>query len=192
MLFSVSITLAQFGIRGGINIGTFSGNDKTKIALMFLNPTSSLAYDSEPLSRTGFTGGIFSNFKLIGSLSVQQEILYTQKGAVYELSQTKIRGIFKLDYIDIPVLLKYTFSPLPIIKPFIEAGMSYSILVSANIKHENPIFPLPEEQDIKDFISKSDFSILIGIGTELAMIDINARYITGLTQIFKKNKLGSI
>jgi hypothetical protein len=119
--------------------------------------------------------------------------LYTQKGAVYEISLPAAfgggsgKGTFKLDYVDIPILVKFNL-PIPLVSPYIEGGVSYSILVSSKFKGESPD-GTSEEKSVKDMlgvdVNKNDFSIVVGVGIEILILDINARYVIGQTKIIK-------
>ena len=184
MILVVSLSLAQFGIKGGINLGTAGGDDKAINPAMF-NPLLNGLPSIQPTARMGLTGGISYKVGLILGLSIQPEVLYTQKGTIYDMSYPGIsgKGTFKLDYIDVPVVVKYAPLPIPLVHPYIEAGVVYSTLLSAKFKIESP--DESSESDIKDHITKSDYSFLIGVGVEVFMIDINARYVIGQTKLFK-------
>jgi hypothetical protein len=185
LLLCVSVSFSQFGIKGGINLGTIGGADKDKIG-------------TDPKPRFGLAGGISYKLDLIMGLSIQPEVLYVQKGVVYEGTMTQGsyslsgKSTFKLDYIDIPVLVKFNL-PVPVLSPYIEAGASYGILLSAKEKDEITTTNIPgmtpgsSETDIKNSISKNDLSFLIGLGVELSILDINIRYMIGTSRLFKDN-----
>jgi hypothetical protein len=183
MLLAVSVSFAQFGIKGGINLGTAGGDDKAINPAMF-NPLLNGFPSIQPTTRMGLTGGISYKVGLILGLSIQPEVLYTQKGAIYEMSYSGIsgKGTIKVDYIDIPIVARYAPLPIPFVHPYIEAGVIYSTLLAAKFKAEDPTES--SESDIKDHLTKNDFSILLGIGVEVFMIDINARYVMGQTKLF--------
>ena len=168
LLLCASVAFSQFGIKAGINLATAGGADKGDLK-----------------GKVGFAAGVSSKMGLIAGLSIQPEILYIQKGAMWENPFHKTT--FNLTYIDIPVLVKFNL-PVPVLSPYIEGGLSYGILLSAKEKTEFTALAgsLPtEEVNIKDGMTKGDLSILVGIGVELAIIDINARYIIGMTKLYK-------
>jgi len=187
MLLAVSLAFSQFGIKGGINLGRFGGADKSLDPSDF-DPSLTNLPKVDPTARLGLTGGISYKIGLIAGLSIQPEVLYTQKGSVYEiplpvaLGGGSVKGTFKLDYVDIPVLVKFNL-PMPVISPYIEGGVSYSFLLSAKLKGEGP--GGSNEIDMKDSMTKNDFSIIVGVGVELLILDVNARYVIGKTKIFK-------
>jgi len=186
MILVLSLSPAQFGIKGGINLGTAGGDDKAINPGMF-NPLLSGFPSIQPTTRTGLTGGISYKVGLILGLSIQPEVLYTQKGAIYEMSYTGVsgKGTFKFDYIDIPIVVRYAPLPIPFVSPYLEAGVVYSTLLAAKFKAEDPTEST--ETDIKDHLTKSDFSILLGVGVEVFMLDINARYVIGQTKMFNED-----
>jgi hypothetical protein len=192
MLLAVSVAFSQFGIKGGLNLGTFGGADKAINPGVFDASLAGLP-NIDPTNRSAFTAGISYKIGLIAGLSIQPEALYTQKGAVYEISLPAAfgggsgKGTFKLDYVDIPILVKFNL-PIPLVSPYIEGGVSYSILVSSKFKGESPD-GTSEEKSVKDMlgvdVNKNDFSIVVGVGIEILILDINARYVIGQTKIIK-------
>ncbi|MCX6121802.1 MAG: porin family protein [Ignavibacteriales bacterium] len=186
MLLAVSVAFSQFGIKGGINLGTVGGDDKS-----ISTPDGKI----DPKTSLGLVGGISYKLGLIMGLSIQPEVLYIQKGAIYEISGTmgnyymNQKVTFAFNYIDIPILAKYNL-PIPLLSPYIEGGVAYSVLLSAKEKEEMTTnFPGETsrtiETDIKDQYTKSDFSIIIGVGVEFLMLDVNARYVIGQTKLGK-------
>jgi hypothetical protein len=188
MLLAVSVSYSQIGIKGGLNLGTARGDDVTLNPAMFDASFSGLPSVS-PTKRTGFVAGLSYKAGFIPILGIQIEALYTQKGAVYEfalpasMGGVDVKGTFKLDYIDIPVLIKFSPLPLPVVSPYLEAGVSYGILLGAKFKAEAG--GQSAEEDIKDGLVKSDLSILIGAGAEISIIDINVRFVLGQTKLMK-------
>jgi outer membrane immunogenic protein len=171
--FMVSTGFAQIGISkgliGGINLATAGGAD--------------VATDVK--STTGYAAGVFLELNIPGPFSVEPEALYSIKG-----SKTEILGVtttVTATYIDVPVLVKFYFSS-PVIKPFLFAGPSYSILLSAKRKIEVPrITPL--ENDIKDTRRANDLGAVFGAGVNFSLpaidVRIDARYNYGLSTLDK-------
>lgn len=184
IVLCASVAVSQFGFKGGINIATIGGDDKAMNPAEFDSSIVGLP-SIDPTSKAGFTGGI--SYKIaLPIISIQLEALYTQKGAIYEASLLGLgsaKATVKLDYIDIPVVVKISPFALPLVHPYIEGGVSYSFLSSAEIKLENPLGS--QTIDIKDDMTKNDLSILIGIGAEITIVDVNIRYVLGQTKIVK-------
>lgn len=188
-LLVVSVSLAQFGIKGGINIGTFGGDDKSVDPGTIIPILAGLP-KIDPTPRVGLTAGVSYKIGLIAGLSIQPEVLYTQKGAVYDMSAPPGYGNWtakttvKLAYIDVPVLVKFSL-PIPLVSPYIEGGVAYSSLLSAKWSYDYPAPYGSGENDIKDQMTKSDFSIVLGLGVQLLMIEVDARYVIGNTKLYK-------
>jgi hypothetical protein len=187
MLLAVSVAFSQFGIKGGINLANFLGDDKSH------DLGNNMKLD--PTNRHGLAGGISYRIGLIAGLAIQPEVMYIQKGAVYE--ENISQGIYtindkttdKIDYIDIPVLVKFNF-PIPVFSPYIEGGVSYGILLSAKEKSERSsnvpgMASRSDEIDFKDGVTKNDLSWIVGVGFDLFILDINARYIIGTKRLYK-------
>lgn len=170
-----SVSFAQLGIKGGLNFGTVGGDDNKD---PFTGTIS-------PVTRTGFTVGAYYNIGLVLGLSIQPGVSYTQKGAVYEFpAPISAKATMALDYIDIPVVVKWSPLPLPVVKPFVQAGVSYGILMSAKAKAEPG-----GETDMKDMMAKGDLSLIIGAGVDLNLFlldfTVDARYVMGQTKLDK-------
>jgi len=187
MLCSVSIAFSQFGINGGINLGTFGGADKS------WDMGNNVKLD--PTSRHGLTGGISYRIGLIAGFAIQPEVMYVQKGAIYTISGSQgiytaeSKTTYKFDYIDIPILVKFNL-PLPVFSPYIEGGVSYGILLSAKQKEEHSSnvpgdVSTSNETDIKDEITKNDLSFIVGVGFDLVIFEIDARYVIGTKRLHK-------
>lgn len=153
----------HFGVRGGVNFANINGDDTDNLS-----------------ARTAIFLGVFGEFGLDDVFAIQPEILFSQQGAEYEDSEEDgvfYDGRFKLDYLNIPVMVKiYVADGF-----FLEAGPQIGFLLSATDEFDSPI---SGEEDIKDFIKSTDFSGNIGLGYQLDMgLSLNARYNFGLSNI---------
>ena len=95
----------------------------------------------------------------------------------------------KLNYIEIPILLKLGFSSTAV-KPYFFAGPQIAINLSAANNKTGGI--APSNTDVSSNISGSDFGILLGSGIEFAAnkkLDLFAKfgYAVGLSNIFKNS-----
>jgi len=199
LLLVVSLSYAQYGIRGGLALGTFTGDDK---ALPLSNITGVNGGGTiDPTTRTGFAGGVSYRIGLILGLAVEPGVYYVQGGSKYEIPNTQMvsngqnvivsgTATFKMDYLQVPVVAKYSL-PIPIVSPYVEAGLAYSLLLSAKIKSEmtgsigGVTQSYSNEEDVKDSYKKSDMSIVLGVGVEFLIIDVNARLILGESTLDK-------
>ena len=193
LILIVSTSYSQLGIRGGLALGAWTGDDKS----LPLNSIPGVSGNGtiDPSTRTGLTGGVSYKIGLILGLAVEPGVYYVQGGSVYEIPNTPMvsngttltisgKATNKIDYLQIPVVAKFTL-PIPIISPYVEGGMAYSILLSAKTKTEmtgsagGTTQSFSDETDIKDSFRKSDISLVLGVGVEFIIIDVNARLILG-------------
>jgi opacity protein-like surface antigen len=108
----------RFGVKAGANLSNLSGD---------------LTNQSQYNNRFGFHGGVMVNFGLANDLvSIQPEILYSQKGFKYaDQSITVLNNTFRntgnvrYDYLDVPILVRLKVSGV-----FFEVGPQYSYLMN--------------------------------------------------------------
>ncbi len=147
----------DFGIRAGLNFANFNDLEGDK-----------------PDSRTGIMVGGYLNFKVpMSPISIQPEVLYTQKGA--EESGTTI----KLDYLEVPVLAKFSFAPGPA-TPHVYFGPYIGFVLNSEISGGGASVEIDNAQ--------TDFGGIVGAGLDinLGVTELNAgvRYGFGLTDAF--------
>ena len=172
----------RLGLRAGANYSNLAGNIKNEAT-----------YNN----KVGFVGGVMLNAPLIGDglLSVQPEILYSQKGFENKpteytsvLGKQKREGQVNYNYIDVPLLFKAKFLGF-----VAEAGPQYSYLLSANnrTKTTTPTIGNPtvsEAQDKTDVsaLNRNELGYLAGIGYEATNgLSLNLRYTGGFSDFVK-------
>ena len=164
-----STSNAQLGISkgliGGLNIASFSGADVS----------------SDMKSMTAYAAGLYVEINIPGPLSIEPEVLYSIKGAKADLSRYTITDTYT--YVDVPVLLKY-FLPIPVVRTYLYAGPSYSILLSAKVKTEGSGVT-NSEVDVKDATTANDIGAVVGLGVGFAGLRVDARYNFGLSTLDK-------
>jgi hypothetical protein len=109
----------RFGVKAGANLSNLSGD---------------LANQDQYKNRFGFQGGVMLNFGLGDILSIQPEVLYSQKGFKYADEQYTVlsntyrnTGNVRYDYLDVPILLRVRAAGV-----FFEAGPQYSYLMNVS------------------------------------------------------------
>lgn len=146
------------GIKGGINSASLSSDV------------------DEDLDRlTGGVGGVFIGRDINKNVGLQFEGLYSMRGAKGENGEGKI----KLNYIDVPVLVRFGATSASGIKAFAFTGPQ----ASYNIKAEAEF--LGVTQDIEDDIEKFDLGWTVGAGVDVNRFTVDARYTMGLMNIAK-------
>jgi len=131
----------KFGVKGGANFSTLSGN-------------SSLD------ARTGYHIGAVGQISLIDKFAIQPEILYSAQGA----------DNLDIDYLNIPILLKYKF--LKFLS--FDAGPQFGFLVNDEY---------PDAIETKSF----DLGVALGAGVEFGEFFAQARYNIGLTEVVENS-----
>lgn len=169
---SYSQVKLSLGVEAGINIASLSA-------------TPDFSYTT----RTGLIFGANLDMGFGQYISVQPGLRFVMRGAG---GSDGAGGSFaiKLNYFEIPVLLKVTF-PLTEVKPFLFAGPVLGINMSAN-QDNTPQGGTSTTTDVSQFISGSDFSILFGGGVAFKVtpkVDLFASfgYQLGLSNILKNN-----
>ena len=174
------------GIKGGFKIGAsmakLHGDDVEDLTDLF---------GEDQKSRIGFCAGGFITFNITDMFAIQPEVLYTMKGTKYEeeiLGET-LKVWIKLDYLEIPVLVKIIVPTPGGVKPFLFAGPVLALKLSGKIKAEYA--GESEEDDIEDEDMKStDFGLVIGAGVDFGLgvpgtgkMTLDVRYSLGLSTI---------
>ncbi|HRO48128.1 porin family protein [Agriterribacter sp.] len=107
----------QLGLKGGVNMSNFRGNDYQDVKANTL---------------VGFHAGAFVNLRFGAILSVQPELLVSSQGAKLESSTQKEN--FKATYATLPIMVKLQ-SPRGGL--YIEAGPQFGLKVSDKISGVN-------------------------------------------------------
>lgn len=167
---------AQFnaGVKGGLSIANLTGDDA-----------------EDPDWRTGFAGGVFMTYAFTPSVSIQPEALFLVKGAKDSFVEDGdlVEGKFRLDYIEIPLLLRVESAMLVNrTTAYVLGGPSIAFNTKCSMTgalgNVSATFGCDElDLEIRDV----DFNLLGGIGVGLALRDLNlfveGRYHYGLTKL---------
>ena len=164
-----------FGLKVGVNLSNLNGSDVATFESEF-GPMK---------SKIGFCGGGYMVFALSKGMAIQVEALYTQKGSRFDMDvdgETVVLH-WNEDYIEIPVLFKYTFETKGNIKPVLFAGPSVALKMSAKLKAS--FQGTSEDIDIPGFQS-SDIGLVFGGGIDIGpRIRVDLRYTMGLTKLIE-------
>ncbi|MBP6909192.1 MAG: PorT family protein [Candidatus Saccharicenans sp.] len=173
--------LIGFGIKGGIN------NSK-----ILFSPSDSFSNQDY---RRGASFGVFFTFNL-GRLGLQPEVLYSRRGLDFEMLITPPIGAdptayfapctARLDYIEIPVLVRLNIIPLGPVKVYAFGGPSYGILLKAKL--DITTGGQTDTENIKSDFKDSALAIVGGLGVDLKIpllfrVTLEARYHYGLDNI---------
>ena len=172
-LTAVNAQEVEFGIKGGINLATITGDDTDDLD-----------------GRTSFHVGVVAEIAISDKFSVQPELLYSSQGATSEDSYTeegfnvKEEVTVKLDYINLPIIAKYYvadgFS--------IEAGPQIGFLMNSELEidltasGEGISEDFSETEDLKDYVKGIDVGLNFGLGYKMESgLNFSARYNLGLS-----------
>ena len=159
-----------------------------KVGMTLSNITQTPAgWEQDKSFKGGFTGGVFLNYSLTENFSLQPELLYTQKGVKDNLYEgfVTVDLTASFDYIELPVLAKYTFMPEKKFRPNIYGGPSVAFTMSSEL--EVSAFLFSAEIDFSDLTHVTDFGIVAGGGFDYSlgtgMIICDARFYLGFTNV---------
>lgn len=149
---SMSAQNVDFGLKIGFNISNFTGGDAARNNLL------------------GFHVGGIADIKLNEKFSLQPELLYSTQG-----SEANNLAIVKLDYLTIPLMVKYYLS-----ESFsVEAGPQASFLIQDTAEFKDTRIPITDT-DATSF----DFGLNVGVGYNFSShLFGQARYNCGITTV---------
>lgn len=130
--FSISCAQMSGGPKAGLSVAKITGDGTEDVKFLF----------------TYHVGGFF-NYAFSDMLSVQPELLYSNKGYHYKYSETVLGVVFEdnynytFSYIDIPVLLNIHFGT----GSYIGAGPQLGILTNARYKGTSTVGSTTTEYD---------------------------------------------
>lgn len=149
------------GIKGGYNLAAVSFDG-----------------DAETDQRHGFHLGVYGESFVSQNISIQPELLYSQQG--YELKDSGGTLTQKIDYINLPVMLKL----YPTSNFFLEAGPQIGLSIYE--KHEYDGFISSSE---KYAPSNFDWGLNFGAGLKTnSSVNFGVRYHLGLGDLYDSSK----
>lgn len=156
---------AKFGFRAGVNI--------TK------QEFKSGSVTVEPKSKFGLDLALVADLPLGEVVSISPELHWLQKG--YKLEDISgslgdISGTF--NYLELPVLVKFNFGEAANFNVF--AGPSVGYIIDGNIDNNG----VDEDPDY-DLINRLELGAHLGAGIGLGPVNIDVRYLLGLSNFAK-------
>jgi hypothetical protein len=131
--------------------------------------------------RIGYAVGGFVAIRFGNGFSIQPEALYTQKGVGAGAPGGAASSEFKLkaDYVDVPILGRFTFGKG--LRGYVFAGPSLNFLISAKAK--SGLFETASEIDVSEDMESFEAALVLGGGIEIGPLLVEARWSEGLTNI---------
>jgi hypothetical protein len=198
-IFSATSGFAQyayFGVKGGINLSLNYGE----------NTDPEYWWDpSDKKPKIGAVGGVYSTIVLAKIFAIQPELLFTMQGIKWAYEESAIDYedalILKLNYIQLPVLLKFYIPMKGNVKINLFAGpyVAYNITSKYEAWAEQGGVSLGEmDGDIDDDWTwagnpietrKFDYGVSFGLGVDFIVfsdkqLTVDARYSLGLANFF--------
>jgi hypothetical protein len=153
-------TFKRFGFKAGINLSNIDFNRG------FPAPTTPIPV----VWKAGFTAGVILHVPITSKVSIQPEYEYSKVSGEDKSTATS----YSLDYLSIPVLLKYQL----VSKLAIEAGPQVDLLVDAHKQLNSS-----KSSIIKD-MEERNLGIAGGVEVEVIKgLRLDARYISGLSHV---------
>ena len=158
LLSVISVGVYAQGISGGLKLGMNLANQTISAEGITVSPSF----------RTSFHAGGYVTLMVSEKLGVQPEVLYSGQGAKNgDFS-------FKANYVTIPVLARWNFTPLF----SVHAGPQLGILVAAKEEMQG------QSEDVKDDYKSTDVGIAAGLGIDLPMgLNFGFRFVKGMSNI---------
>jgi len=157
-------SIKAFGFKGGVNFSNVHGKDVEDSKMKF-----------------GFIGGVFYDFPVNEQISIQPEILFSMKGWRFEDNDYDYKYWGKLNYIEIPILVKYKLNNLNKINPILYFGPCFGFNISSTYKVS---YDGDTDTGTIEYMNVFEFGIVPGIMLDLNNnFTIDFRYSIGLTDI---------
>lgn len=184
---SAEVTLTA-GTKAGMNIANSVGDD---------------AADEE--SRTGLVGGGFLSINFSKWFAIQPELLFSQKGSKSTATRVFVvtdginedtvtqQGTFtsKLNYVEIPLLLRFNYVNESDIVPSLYAGPALAFRASPSIEFEGTVtdstgtWDFVSDENAADIIESTDigfvFGAMVGIESGDGLVFAEVRYTRGFS-----------
>ena len=160
------------GIKGGLN---------------FTNLYTDDVDDNNVLS--SFNAGVYANLPVSPAVSIKPELNFSRKGAelVYDNAFATGTTRLKLNYLEMPVLLKLNVTP----NFNIHFGPYAAYLINGKATNESNNGSFNFEENINnDDLNKWDYGLSGGIGFDFASTSLGIRYNYGLQTIGKERNFG--
>lgn len=159
LVFALVAASAAPAIAGKISFGA-------NLGILMSNVTGTPeGWEGAKSYRTTATGGVYLNYALSESFSLQPEIVYASKGFagnIYEDEWFDIDATASFDYIEIPVLARYSFMPGKKFRPCVLAGASLSYCMASELEVSQ--WPASVTVDISSLTHTTDFGLILGGG----------------------------
>ncbi len=170
-LAEVSFAQLQGGIKAGLNLANFTGDDA----------------DGSKV-RLGYHVGGYLTFDVSDALSIQPELLINslgsktkESGSDPDLGDYTIEGEIIVTYVTVPVMFVFRLND----QINIQAGPQLGILIAGKAKYDitSDLITTSGSEDVKDQFKSTDFGLSAGLGANFGPVTTSLRYYLGLADI---------
>jgi hypothetical protein len=162
----------KFGIKGGVNFSNLYvdnvQNENVKI---------------------GVNAGFFAKIPIIRGISIQPELLYSNKGAKDKYSsvaQGSGEYRFNLNYIEVPLLMVFNLTR----NLSLSGGTYAAYLISANVKDINNNATITGATNLNTSnFNRFDYGLVGGLNIDIQSVTLGARYNYGLQSVGQSGNL---
>jgi len=162
--------LASVGLKAGLALHNFGGEDDD---LLFTERARE--------ARRAMTAGVWAEYAVSSTVSLQPELLYVGKGIRYE--DTDYERTLAFAYLDVPLLVKYAVARGERARLGLFGGPVVSYLLSARNEVSTP--GLTDDVDWADMVADIDIGLAVGVGLDLdvggRVLALDLRRTLGLT-----------
>jgi hypothetical protein len=182
-----SVASMTFGIKTGVSFGQHYGTEERDSQ-----------YEVSSDWRESFAAGAFLGFRVTDRFSLQQELLYVRKGSSQDIGvdileiPTVLDVTYDMDYIEIPVLLKFTWLRLDQFDLRSLSGFALSLKVHdkyrlrGELDDGTQVVPLRADADMSE-VDMFDYSFVYGTELEFNVgntrLAIEHRYTIGTNKL---------
>lgn len=193
----------------------FSIGIATGFNFAFLNRFGPYKEDDQSLNYLRIRGGasIFFQYKLHDALKLQTGIGYANYGGQFREEAATVytpanqnssnqsssetyyfKDVYRMDFLEIPLMGKFYILPEKQISPYVSAGMSYGILLRASNYYNFNDISVMQMDDIKPYTNKYFVNYILGVGVEILQrkrisFGLDIRYHKSLTKVFSAKEL---
>ena len=164
----------------GRDVGCTTAGERILCRRLTLGDLSS-DQGGESSYKPGFALGGFIGLGLTDVVTIQPEVMFTQKGTRFSNEEFNEELTTRLDYIEIPVLVVANIPVSGSVLPFVYAGPTFAFNTLAEVTIESE--GTEEKVNVSDNAKVADLGVAFGGGAKIANFGIEARYTLGLSNI---------
>jgi hypothetical protein len=145
-------------------------------------------------TKTGFMGGLFLDIPAGTSLMIEPQVLYAGQGGSdsypNSLSQSVVQTV-TLDYIEVPVLVKYSFKPQGGVYLLAGPSVNFNVTCKTTITVNGVVEESSRDCSADSLSANTTFSGVLGLGFSKGRAGIEGRYAFDFGDAVKNESTGT-